>query len=38
MRSQLKYNLEEINVNKQTGRGFEENNCPKRENLINNLR
>ena len=37
MRSQLKYNLEEKNAKRYSGKGFEGNNCPKQDNLINNL-
>ena len=37
MESWLKYNLEEINAKRYSGKGFEPNNCPKQDNLINNL-
>ena len=38
MRNGLKYNLEDKSAKIQTGRGFEANNYPKQDNLINNLR
>ena len=38
MRSQLKYNLEDKSAKRQTGKGFEVNNFPKLDTLINNLR
>ena len=37
MESWLKYKLEEKNENRYAGKGFEENNYPKQDNLINNL-
>ena len=35
---QLKYKLQEKSAKRQTGKGFEANNCPKQDSLINNLR
>ena len=37
MKSQLKYNLEDKNAKRYSGKGFEGNNCPKQDNLINYL-
>ena len=37
MESQLKYNVEDKNKKRYAGKGFEANNCPKQDNLINNL-
>jgi hypothetical protein len=37
MRSGLKYYLEEKNAKRYSGKGFDANNCPKQDNLINNL-
>ena len=37
MESWLKYNLEEKNAKRYSGRGFEANNYLKQDNLINNL-
>ena len=38
VRSQLKNNVEEKSAKRYTGKGFEGNNCPKQDNLINNSR
>ena len=38
MKTQLKYNLEDKSAKRYAGKGFEANNCPKRENLMNNSR
>ena len=38
VRSDFKYNLEDKSAKRQTGIGFEGNNYPKIDNLINNSR
>ena len=37
MESWLKYNLEDKSAKRYSGKGFEANNYPKQDNLINNL-
>ena len=37
MESWFKYNLEDKKAKWKAGKGFEANNCPKQDNLINNL-